>query len=125
MVVHLPESYLTPLGAFSLSLNTMAFAHSTIRWFESSACTANSAGLPPSFIQHSDNLSISSTLRGAQPSPRFHSMRFPPPHSRGQASRNTVGADTTVFYQDYQSNNVERFESANSCIIPITIRLDD
>jgi len=40
------------LVAFSLTLNTAAFVRSTLRWFETSACTAVPAGPPPSSVQH-------------------------------------------------------------------------
>ena len=39
--------------AFSVTLTTMAFYHSSLRWFEASACTAAPRGLPSSSVKHS------------------------------------------------------------------------
>ena len=52
LVVRLLGTYLTrSCLAFSLTLTTMAFDHSSLRWFEASTCMAASKGLPSSFAQ--------------------------------------------------------------------------
>ena len=59
---HLLGSHLTrSCPAFSSTLTTMAFDHSSLRWFEASPCRAASEGLPPSFVQlHTATGSLSS-----------------------------------------------------------------
>jgi hypothetical protein len=39
--------------AFSVTLTTMAFDHSSLRWFEASTCMAAPRGLPSSSVRHS------------------------------------------------------------------------
>lgn len=53
MFIHLLYTYLTVRTAFSLTLNTMAFVHSTSGWFGTSTCMTVPAGPPPSSVQHS------------------------------------------------------------------------
>ena len=50
----LHSTYLTrSCPAFSLTLTTMAFVHSSLRWFETSTCMAVSRDLLSSSVQHS------------------------------------------------------------------------
>ena len=52
--IRLHSTYLTRSSlAFSLTLTTMAFDHSSLRWFEISTCIAIPRGLPSSSVQHS------------------------------------------------------------------------
>src|SRR5665648_726478 len=51
--IRLHSTYLTwSCLTFSLTLTTMAFVHSSLRWFEASTCMAAPRGLPSSLIQH-------------------------------------------------------------------------
>src|SRR5665648_952973 len=51
--IRLHSTYLTwSCLAFSLTLTTMAFVHSSLRWFETSICIAVPRGLPSSLLQH-------------------------------------------------------------------------
>lgn len=46
-------THLTKSGfAFSVTLTTMAFAHSSLRWFGASTCMAAPRGLPSSSVEH-------------------------------------------------------------------------
>ena len=54
--------------AFSVTLTTMAFVHSSLRWFEASTCMATSEGHPPSLVKHSSCLLV-----------RYHSLSWRTP----------------------------------------------
>ena len=52
MFIHLLGLYLMACATFSLTLNTIAFVYSTLKWFETSTCMVIPMGLPSSFAQH-------------------------------------------------------------------------
>src|SRR5208283_2139781 len=72
--VRLHGTYLIPSrGTFSLTLTTMAFDHSSLRWFGAFTCMTAPRGLPSSSVQHgcSFRSQFSNSflrLRGAQSS---------------------------------------------------------
>jgi hypothetical protein len=56
-LIHLLSTYLIlSRRTFSLTLTTMAFVHSSLRWFEASICIAAPRGLPSSSVEHSFRL---------------------------------------------------------------------